>query len=141
MQPTPAAAAPLPPCPRCGATHVVRNGKTQSGSPNLLCRGCGRCFVAEPKTRPVSPERKALVRRLLLERLSLRGIARAAGVSRSWAIGRTYFTCQSATFGLMTMSYFGRDSDRCSRASYGLISFAVKRTPVGYTPSMNPTAG
>ncbi len=84
MRPTPTAAAPLPPCPRCGATHVVRNGRTQSGSPNLLRRGCGRCFAAEPKKRPVAEERKALVRRLLLGRLSLRGIARAAGVSRSW---------------------------------------------------------
>src|SRR3954447_868884 len=57
------------------------------------------------------------------------------------AIGRSYFTWQSATFGLMTMSYFGRDSDRCSPASHALISFAVKPTPVGYTPSMQPTAG
>src|SRR3954452_6717658 len=84
MRTTPTDVVPIPPCPRCGATHVVRNGRTQSGSPNLLCRGCGRCFVPEPKKRPVPEERKALVRRLLLERLSLRGIARAAGVSRSW---------------------------------------------------------
>ena len=84
MQTPLALPAPIPPCPRCGATHVVRNGRTQAGSPNLLCRGCGRGFVAEPKKRPVTEERKALVRRLLLERLSLRGIARAAGVSRSW---------------------------------------------------------
>ena len=75
---------PISPCPRCGATHVVRNGKTQSDSPNFLCRGCGRCFVAAPKKGPVTQERKDLVRRLLLERISLRGIARAAGVSRSW---------------------------------------------------------
>ena len=86
-RPTPTAAALLPPCPRCQATHVVRNGRTQSGSPNLLCRGCGRRFVAEPKKGPVSDERKELVRRLLLERLSLRGIARATGVSRSWLQG------------------------------------------------------
>ncbi len=74
----------VPRCPRCAATHVVRNGTLRSGSPQLLCRGCGRRFVAAPKGGPVPEQAKALVRRLLLERLSLRGIARAAGVSRSW---------------------------------------------------------
>jgi transposase-like protein len=63
---------------------VVRNGKTQSGSPNFLCRGCRRRFVAAPKKGPVTEDRKQLIRRLLLERLSLRAIARAVGVSRSW---------------------------------------------------------
>ena len=77
-------ADPIPPCPRCHATHVVRNGRTQAGSPNFLCRGCGRRFVPDPKRGPVSDERRELVRRLLRERLSLRAIARAAGVSRSW---------------------------------------------------------
>ena len=81
--PTPAPDA-IPPCPRCGAAHVVRNGTLRSGSPNLLCRGCGRNFVAAPKKGPVAEDRKALIRRLLLERLSLRAIARVAGVSRSW---------------------------------------------------------
>jgi transposase-like protein len=74
----------IPACPRCRATHVVRNGKTRSGSPNFLCRGCQRRFVADPKKGPVSEERKQLIRRLLLERLSLRAIARSVGVSRSW---------------------------------------------------------
>ena len=32
----------------------------------------------------MSDDRKALVRRLLRERMSLRGIARATGLSRSW---------------------------------------------------------
>ena len=77
-------AAPIPPCPRCHATHVVRNGRTQSGSPNFLCRGCGRRFVERPKKGPVPDATRELVRRLLRERMSLRGIARAAGVSRSW---------------------------------------------------------
>lgn len=74
----------LPRCPRCGADHVVRNGRTQAGSVNLLCRGCGRCFVPDPKRPPITPEREALVRRLLLERLGLRAVARSAQVSRAW---------------------------------------------------------
>src|SRR5712671_4581387 len=74
----------IPPCRRCGATHVVRNGRTQAGSPNFLCRGCGRRFVTRPKKGPVSEDTKGLVRRLLRERMALRAIARAVGVSRSW---------------------------------------------------------
>jgi AraC-like DNA-binding protein len=35
----------------------------------------------------VSQERQSLIRRLLAERLSLRAIARAVGVSRSWLQG------------------------------------------------------
>ena len=80
-------ALPLPPCPRCSSAHVVRNGRLRSGSPQLLCRGCGRRFVAAPKSQPVSDARKDLVRRLLRERMSLRGIARATGLSRSWLQG------------------------------------------------------
>ena len=63
---------------------MVRNGHTRAGSVNLLCRGCGRSFVPDPKRRPITPEREELVRRLLLERVSLRGIARSVGVSRAW---------------------------------------------------------
>ena len=84
MDTTTPALAPIPPCPRCHATHVVRNGRLRSGAPNFLCRGCGRRFVAAPKKGPVSDDRRQLIRRLLLERVSLRGIARATGVSRRW---------------------------------------------------------
>ena len=77
-------ATPNPPCPRCSSAHVVRNGFLRSGSPQLLCRGCGRRFVPDPKRVPVSAERRELVRRRLRERMSLRGIARATGLSRSW---------------------------------------------------------
>ena len=52
MPTTTASADPIPACPRCHATHVVRNGKTRAGSPNFLCRGCDRRFVAEPKRAP-----------------------------------------------------------------------------------------
>src|SRR6266498_1954019 len=84
MQEAADAAASIPPCPRCGATHVVRNGPNPAGTPTFRCRACGRRFVARPRKGPVSDDTKALVRRLLAERLSLRAIARATGVSRSW---------------------------------------------------------
>ncbi|MCZ2344481.1 MAG: hypothetical protein LC104_22200 [Bacteroidales bacterium] len=79
--------SPLPPCPKCQSVHVVRNGPNAAGTPTFLCRTCGRRFVACPKTSPVSDETKGLIRRLLGERMSLRGIARVTGVSRSWLQG------------------------------------------------------
>ena len=75
---------PIPSCPRCGGDHIVRNGPLRSGSPQFLCRCCGRRFVARPRKGPVDEGRKELVRRLLVERLSLRAIARVVDVSRSW---------------------------------------------------------
>ena len=79
--------APLPPCPRCAATHVVRNGPNASGTPTFRCRACGRRFVADPKVGPIGAADQALVRRLLAERMGIRAIARATGLSRSWVQG------------------------------------------------------
>jgi len=87
MPTEPQTRAPIPACPHCHATHVVRNGSSRSGEPNFLCRGCNRRFVAAPKKGKISEERKLLIRKLLLERLSLRAIVRATGVSRSWLQG------------------------------------------------------
>lgn len=84
MQDASAADGLVPPCPRCPAARVVRNGHNRSGSPNFLCRGCGRPFVARPRKGPVPEATQQLVRRLLRERVALRAIARAVGVSRSW---------------------------------------------------------
>ena len=76
-----------PPCPRCSATHVVRNGSTRAGKPSFRCRGCGRRFVADPAKGPVPDADRAAVERMLAERLSLRAIARITGRSRSWLQG------------------------------------------------------
>jgi transposase-like protein len=73
-----------PDCPGCGIGPVVRNGSNSAGTQCFRCNGCGRRFVAEPRRQPVSDERRALVERLLSERLSLRAIARVTGLSRSW---------------------------------------------------------
>ena len=79
--------APPPSCPRCSAVHVVRNGSTRAGKPSFRCRGCGRRFVQAPAKGPVTDGQKALVERLLAERMSLRAIARATGHARSWVQG------------------------------------------------------
>lgn len=79
MPETPDARTPPPPCPRCAATRVVRNGPTHSGTPSFRCRECGRRFVARTQKGPVTDDQRQLV-----ERLSLRAVARITGRSRSW---------------------------------------------------------
>ena len=84
MIPPTADVSPIPPCPRCSATHVIRSGVTHNGVPSFRCRSCGRRFIAHPSRGPVPDHTKALVRRLLAERLGLRAIARVTGLSRTW---------------------------------------------------------
>lgn len=71
-------------CPSCGSDHTVKNGSTHHGKPKRLCRNCGRQFVNSPTQKIVSQSERQLIDRLLLERISLRGIARVTGVSWSW---------------------------------------------------------
>jgi insertion element IS1 protein InsB len=73
-----------PPCPRCGSHHSIKNGSTHNGKPKRQCKNCGRQFVINPTNKTISTETKLLIDRLLLERISLRGIARVTGVSWSW---------------------------------------------------------
>ena len=72
------------PCPRCGSHHTIKNGSTHNAKPKRQCKDCGRQFVLEPTNITVSQETKQLIDKLLLERISLRGIARVTGVSWSW---------------------------------------------------------
>ncbi len=74
----------MPNCPRCGSEHVVKNGHIHNGKAKFACKNCRRQFVEHPQQRLISAETKALIDKLLLERLSQRGIARATGVSIRW---------------------------------------------------------
>ncbi len=67
-----------PSCPQCGEADYKKNGKTHYRKQNYQCRHCGREFVMELDRKPVSQEQKKLVNKLLLERISLRGICRVA---------------------------------------------------------------
>jgi IS1 family transposase len=71
-------------CPRCQLSHIKRNGHTYYGKQNYQCLLCDRQFVIRQET--VSPEKQKLIKSLLLERLSLRGICRVLKVSLGWLI-------------------------------------------------------
>ena len=71
-------------CPRCQLSHIKRNGHTYYGKQNYQCLLCDRQFVIKNIT--VSPEKRQLIKSLLLERISLRGICRVLKVSLAWLI-------------------------------------------------------
>ncbi|MGI9294596.1 MAG: IS1 family transposase [Pseudomonadales bacterium] len=73
-------------CPACGSTRYKKNGHTRHGKQNHLCKACERQFSAEANPDLISQERRALIKNLLRERLSLRGICRAVGVSLTWLL-------------------------------------------------------
>ena len=77
----------MPNCPSCGSSEVVKNGQIPTGKQNHKCTLCGRQFVENPSWRQVTDESKALIDRLLLEKLPLAGIARVVGVSEPWLQG------------------------------------------------------
>jgi transposase-like protein len=71
-------------CPDCGSGHLIKNGSIHNAKPKHQCKSCGYQFVDDPTKTTASLERKQLIDRLLLERISLRGIARVTQVSWSW---------------------------------------------------------
>jgi transposase-like protein len=75
---------PQPICPKCGSFHTIKNGSIHNGKKKYKCKDCGYQFIENPTNIPVSAETKQLIDKLLLERISLRGIARVTGVSWSW---------------------------------------------------------
>lgn len=71
-------------CPTCHTDQVIKHGSNGTGKPTYACKACGRQFVDDPAWRSISDEITSIIDRLLLERISLAGIARAIQVSESW---------------------------------------------------------
>jgi hypothetical protein len=71
-------------CPQCGLSHIKRNGSTHYGKQNSRCKDSDRQFVED--SQHIGEEVKDLIKFLLLERLSLRGISRVTGVSLTWLL-------------------------------------------------------
>ena len=73
-----------PPCPSCGSSHILKNGSIHNKKQKYLCKDCGRQFVENPTKRYVSKQEIECLERGLLERISLRGLARMLKISIKW---------------------------------------------------------
>src|SRR5262245_52934026 len=72
-------------CPGCGSIPLKTHDPRHSGQ-HHQCQACGGQWVPSADERFMSDARHALVEHLLRERLSLRGICRAVGVSLTWLL-------------------------------------------------------
>jgi transposase-like protein len=79
----------MPTCPLCTSCRTVKNGRIHNGKQRFKCQECGRQFVEQPTKKMIDSATKQLIDRLLLERISLAGIARATQVSPQW-LQQTY---------------------------------------------------
>ncbi|MFN4147894.1 MAG: IS1 family transposase [Runella sp.] len=73
-------------CPRCLSTNVKKNGFTDYLKPCNKCKDCRYKFVDKGQDWFISPDKKVYIKRLLAERISLRGICRVVDISMSWLL-------------------------------------------------------
>jgi IS1 family transposase len=79
--------APLREGRLCDSTNTKKNGHTHNAKQNHYCNECGRQFVSNPAQILISLAQRERIRKLLLERIPLRGICRVEGVSLRWLLG------------------------------------------------------
>jgi len=73
-------------CPACGAKRYKKNGHTRHGKQQHQCKACERQFGATAEDHLMSEAQRTMIAHLLRERLALRGICRAVGVSLTWLL-------------------------------------------------------
>jgi len=73
-------------CPSCSSTLVKKNGHIHNHKQNHRCLKCGRQFVLDPAQKVIDEKTKDLIKRVLLERISLEGVCRAFEVSMPWLL-------------------------------------------------------
>jgi transposase-like protein len=71
-------------CPNCSSQQTVKNGHIHNGKQRFKCHDCSRQFIENPQKKVIDQATRELIDRLLLERISLAGIARATKVSEQW---------------------------------------------------------
>ena len=71
-------------CPQCASQQFKKNGHIHNGKQNHQCKNCGWQFVLPPENHVINEGHRSVVERLLLEKIFLHGICRAAGVSIRW---------------------------------------------------------
>ena len=73
-------------CPSCSSTLVKKNGHIHNGKQKFQCLSCQRQFVLDPIQKLIDEKTRGLVRRTLLERVSLEGVCRIFDLSMPWLL-------------------------------------------------------
>ena len=73
-------------CPACGSSRYKKNGHTRHRKQNHQCKACERQLSATANDHLIADEQRQRIEQLLCERISLRGICRAVGVSLTWLL-------------------------------------------------------
>ena len=73
-------------CPSCQSALIKKNGHIHNRKQKYQCLVCGRQFVLDPIQKIIDEKTKTLIRRVLLERISLEGVCRAFEVSMPWLL-------------------------------------------------------
>ena len=76
----------IPKCTRCDAIKVKHNGYTRHGQQRYKCNICSFQFSAHATNKQITSAEIICINKLLLERLSLRGICRVMDVSMTWLL-------------------------------------------------------
>ena len=74
-------------CPQCKSPQYKKNGHIHNGKQNHYCHDCGRQCVQCFEPYLSSEAKRGCIERLLVERISLRGIGRAVGVPLKGLLG------------------------------------------------------
>src|SRR5262245_18514518 len=74
-------------CPQCQSPKYKTNGPIHNGKLNDHCHDCGRQFVRCFEHYRITEDKRTLIARFLLERLSLPGICHGVGVTLKWLVG------------------------------------------------------
>lgn len=73
-------------CPSCSSQLVKKNGHHLNGKQRHRCLACGKQFALDSHHKLIDEKTKELIRRTLLERISLEGICRVYDVSMPWLL-------------------------------------------------------
>lgn len=73
-------------CPACSSHLVKKNGHFPNGQQNHRCLACGKQFVLTSHQKLIDEKTKSLIRKTLLERISLEGVCRVFDVSMPWLL-------------------------------------------------------
>lgn len=73
-------------CPKCFTCSVKRNGRTRHNKQRYSCKDCDYQFSENPQNKLISKADLERIDKLLLERITLRGICRVMNISMPWLL-------------------------------------------------------